>query len=123
MSTIGIMLAVNSPDTGVHTGQVRYIHIGDLMEMEGPPLVCRVEKGRLLRLGEELFQHDGYRNWVGNWCWDRVVLKNVYLLRFLRVLMDNGWECVDGMTVLFDAWASGRVPDVAHLAVWQASPL
>jgi len=122
---VGIMLAVNDVRNGLPRATVRQIHIGDeLLELEGPPLRWGIPGGRTLNIasGSKLpltsyhsFALKGFQQWVGNWCWDRAVIRVEHLPRFLRVLMDAGWDCISGESALFEMWQSGETPGIDEL--------
>jgi len=108
---VSLMLAVNNPDNGRHTGKVGHIHIGDeLLELEGKLLTCKQDGIDVLVLGSERIPLQGYYQWVGNWCWDQAIIRAGHLTRVLRELMDNDWDCIAGESSLFEMWANGEVP-------------
>lgn len=45
------------------------------------------------------------KNWVGNWCWDCVLVELPELVKFLNWLMQTqSFYCVNGIDTLHDAW-------------------
>jgi len=110
------MLRVNDQDTGVHLGQVDEIHILDLIELEGEPLLCRLEKIGVLSLGCMRFPLKGYAYAVGNWCWDRATIHGRHLPVLLRELMNSRWDCIEAESSIFEIWQGGEVPTWEQLA-------
>jgi len=122
---VGIMLAVNDPSNGLPRHSVDHIHIGDeLLELEGPPLQWGKTSGGTLNIASRSrqpitsyhsFALRGYQQWVGNWCWDRAVIRVEHLPRFLRILMDASWDCISGESSLFEMWRQGEIPSIDDL--------
>ena len=50
--------------------------------------------GNRVRIGRMIFDHEGWYEWVGNWCWDEIRIVNVN--RLLRMLKAKGATCSCG---------------------------
>lgn len=125
MKLFTVMLCVNDPDNGAFTGRVHSIEVDhELISLEGPieevdeDLVATTEvvlgKGSIT-IGGELFQHRGHSNWVGNWCWDAVMMTPMVTLSLLNHLKRLGWGCHLAETGLFERWRQPGDLAMEHL--------
>jgi hypothetical protein len=85
---------------GMDTGRCGAVHFDDDAEWAADPLVwetsgpvCRVEGGMLLRFSRHRFPVLGFREWVGNWCWNAVTMSHNEALRLCRALPQLHFTC------------------------------
>jgi len=77
---VRLHLCVNDPANGEFSGLCREITLDDceLLTLESPyfdrHLRCAIER-TYFRLGKShCWQHHGHQTWIGNWCWDAVLV-------------------------------------------------
>ena len=129
MPNVVVMLACNDPDNGVHTGYCDAVELlprwrdGDpLLKLDGVPWRCQCQaitaKERvwcagtgyegLLRFGRLRVPYLDAQSWVGNWCWDAVVLHVEHAAILVATLCASPrWGIEEGASVLYDAWQAG----------------
>ena len=107
-----LMLACNDPKNGMHTGRCDSIEIlasakspDALLELHGDSWRC-VRDGSWLKIGHQRLFCAGYKEWVGNWCWDAAyVPATIDVARLLVALQRSPlWDVEAGDTLLYDAW-------------------
>lgn len=99
-----LMLAVNDPRNGAHTGQVDQVEVDELdLCLEGDPVSCVYLPHAIMVCGL-WFNHKGYQTRVGNWCWDCATLESVHVAAIINHLRSIGWDCTEAETGLFDAY-------------------
>jgi hypothetical protein len=121
---ITVMLCVNDPANGMDTGRVSNINISmsaDGIELEGcepGPRWSIVTKMRgpirtaKVRISRRTFNISSHQNWVGNWCWDAVMMPIDEVVRLLNYLRDSGeWQCTRAETRFFERFKSGKAID------------
>jgi hypothetical protein len=115
--TLTVNFCCNDPDNGRATGRVDTIDADGLIRLTGPDLTYRVNVSGpgTLRVGRRLFAHHGYREWVGNWCWDAARLTADELARLVNYLRERGWGCEEAETTLFERWEAGEAITADHL--------
>lgn len=79
-----IMLAVNDYRNGNFLGRVEKVELisrdsSDIaLELENhfspPATIAFAVKGNKARIGRKMFAIKGYATWVGNWCWDAILV-------------------------------------------------
>lgn len=84
---IQVMLCCNDPDNGLFDGRLSGLEIGPNMKFSstqwtGPAIRWVGTNG--MRIAGKTFNFDGYRNWVGNWCWDCVTMRGDEVLKLLN---------------------------------------
>ena len=102
-----LMLAVNDPRNGAHTGQVDQVEIDDLIYLEGEPVSCGTD-GYSLEIDGLRFNLKGYGVWVGNMCWDCATLESVHVAKIVNHLRSLGWSCTEAETSLFEAYHDSK---------------
>lgn len=74
-------------------------------EFEGPRTVIRdIGKGRV-RIGRHAYSHSGWMEWVGNWCWDEILVDDVP--RFLERMYAKGFRCTCAPSDLYNVFNDG----------------
>lgn len=112
---VKLMLAVNDPDNGDFSGQVRAVEVvdrrgGDIyIGLESsfwdwaPP--CRLWPEGELQIGRRRFPILGHLSWVGNWCWDLVIVTAWTAARIFNWLRLQGYWSIDvGEHSMFEKW-------------------
>ena len=120
--TLTLMLCVNAPDNGNHTGRVEGIEFCVPGELDAPIKLessywdwgpaCRwVDSGKHLKISRRIFPIQGYSTRVGNWCWDAAIVTVEtanQILAYLQSQHDRRgnpyWTVDSGWTEIFDAW-------------------
>lgn len=95
-STIGLMVCCNDPSSGLFAGRCDGLEIAageqgfelDLQARRGPPFKVDLEAGwfRLLR---RRWRFVSWREWVGNWSWNRYDIEVAELMQLLEALRDD----------------------------------
>jgi len=93
-----LMLCVNDHRNGVFTGRCRSISLADPdhLTIESPwldsALKCRLDYG-VFGLGKSaLWPHDGLQEWVGNWCWNAVVVEPETAAHVINFAVRRGYR-------------------------------
>lgn len=115
--TLRIMLAVNNPDNGVHSGYLRAVDFADLLSVWAydNAMTCRLETIGVdrIRIGRRRFPILRYSTWVGNWCWDAVLVDgNVANAIAEHVRKSGKFHPEMGVSEIWDAWESGKPLDL-----------
>lgn len=58
-----------------------------------------------------------YRTWVGNWCWDSMLIAPADAVRLLRKLRRSGFSMDEGSQQLWDWWESIEVAPQHQLRI------
>lgn len=69
-----------------------------------------------VRISRRVFPIRGYRDWVGNWCWDAIAVKVSVAIELLDYLKELGWQCEGGdvhLCELFEGTDKFRPSDIA----------
>ena len=131
---IHVMFLCNDSRNGHFLGRLASVHIDDWIELDGPQTLidrdgneidededdhCDAESvgvtefvadDDIVAIGSSgVFPHKGYREWVGNWCWDCARMEPAIVVRMLNALMVAGWDCHSGASSLFQKWKA-RTP-------------
>lgn len=94
-----MMFDCNDYRNGQSQGYFEQVHFGET-ELEGPRTVIRWLTRDTLRIGRRKFKHNGWSQWVGNWCWDEIdVAEPKKLLTYLR---EKGFRCSCGPTKFYE---------------------
>ena len=102
-----VSLYVNDPANGMDTGRVCAVHVDDdgenieletgyLRDSDNPTYAIeRQMKGGFqcakVRVGRHTYWIGGYRQWVGNWCWDGVSMTRREARRLIVNLLARGF--------------------------------
>lgn len=110
MTRVAIDLACNDPDNGNFAGVIEAVNFyaeGELVELSlnaGKPMALRWG-GAVIFVRGKRWPILGIKGWMGNWCWDRVWMREDVAIAFLVWLQRSrkyGCECAP--CDLFDAW-------------------
>jgi hypothetical protein len=118
MAYIDVMLCVNDPDNGSHTGRVDGVDLHDddiAMSLRGQSLKCTLVGG-VLRIGHVTVEAITYQTWVGNWCWDCAKVQLSDAARIVNYLRRRKWDCEQGYTHLYEAFEAGKDINADDLA-------
>lgn len=108
-----VHFACNNPDNGMFACGFDAVWLGTEAHLEGPHTSMAPLPNNRVRIGRCIFDHQGWQEWVGNWCWDALEIKDVK--RLLEHLRKRGFQCVQGASGFFDAFNEGREFDLAML--------
>ena len=117
---IRVMLCCNDPDNGIFDGHLSALEIGPNMsfsstQWKGPRLAYLGGDGRTfgharVRIAGKVFPICGYRNWVGNWCWDCVTMRGETVIELLNwPRFSQFFDIDEGEERLFN-WFKARRP-------------
>lgn len=91
-----IHLACNDWRNGNSLGQIRAIQLCAIKpfsvalslenQFEPPATIAFSVQGDVVRIGRKRFHIQNYRRWVGNWCWDSIVVDNEIAAEILNHL-------------------------------------
>jgi hypothetical protein len=70
------------------------------LELDGPRVAIKSLGNGRVRIGHCVFHHNGWSEWVGNWCWDS--LKIVDWKRLFRYLRKRGYRANVGHTPIYN---------------------
>ncbi len=124
---VEIMLAVNDPDNGNFTGKIEKVEFiirakdwtPAALELDNqfwPPATVvfkppfKKHKRTYVKIGRRKYPIDGYGTWVGNWCWNVVVVSPYWAAKIANYLMEMKvddeykWAVESGWTELFEKW-------------------
>lgn len=119
---VPLMIACNDPENGSFDGILRGIQLGnseildleccivdeeDGFELDGLDIEVTSDNNYLKVKSETTYTVPllGRKSWVGNWCWDCVLVDLSELTKFLNWLMQtNTFWCVAGVETLYSAW-------------------
>lgn len=122
---ISVDFACNDPDNGIYVGKFHMMQVragADDMDFDGPcyqsdgitfkiietPIVGSISNQHLFaQVGRLKVPIYGYREWVGNWCWNSISVSWVEALKIINYIGKNktgGWHMSNGPTDLFDAF-------------------
>lgn len=76
MKLIDVMIQVNDHRNGNYCGRCGGIHIADFIDLEPhvlPEPRCTL-RGERFSIHRKPFTIRGHSHWVGNWCWDSIML-------------------------------------------------
>lgn len=105
-----IMLAVNDPDNGCHSGYLRAVDFDDLLSVWAydNAMTCRYISDHKLRIGRRVFPIQGYTTWVGNWCWDAISVDYDTANAIAEHIRNSGkFSPEQGVIEVWDAWDNG----------------
>jgi hypothetical protein len=104
-----VSYACNDYRNGNFTGQCENIRIDHekmhAIELYGPTrTVTEVMSGNKshLRILRKKFPCTSFSEWVGNWCWNACWMSTFNMLRLLNALIQDGWQCEEGPSEIFD---------------------
>ena len=67
-------------------------------------------------LAELEIAHEGHDKWVGNWCWDDLLVSEEDALRLLEHLRQLGhWQVTEAPESIFDGWEGDEPFDMDDL--------
>ena len=130
IKTLTLMLCVNDPNNGNHTGRVEGIEFCVPGELDAPiklessywdwgPACRRVDGGKHLKISRRTFPIRGYSTWVGNWCWDAAIVTVETANRILAYLQsqhdprgNSYWTVDHAYSEIYDAWEKGEAIDL-----------
>lgn len=97
MSTtdVCVMFACNSDRNGVFLGRCDAVHIDDeCIRLHGPWLrLTEPTKDRpWLRFGRRRFGTLGWKEWVGNWCWNAAWMSRDEARRLVAYALKRGFD-------------------------------
>lgn len=96
-----VMFACNDYRNGHGQGWFDQISLhGCEIEIECPRTVIRSLGNGRVRIGRMVFEHHGWSEWVGNWCWDELAI--VDAKRLLRMLRAKGAHCSCGPSKFYN---------------------
>lgn len=114
---VPVDLLCNDPRNGLFTGRVEALNVGPNMSLQS----TRFEWGPRLRylsnetplagiaIARKHFPIVGYKYGAGNWCWDRVLMKDAHATELLNWLRPKGWFDLDEAEErLFNWWQCGK---------------
>jgi hypothetical protein len=117
--SVRVMLCINSEANGMCIDRLRAFEIEDpidhdtLITVHGPypdracP-VFRHVKVNQIQIGRRRYKTHGYRNWVGNWCWDCAILSIEDAVDVLNMLHARGdFHCEEARSDFYDQWNGG----------------
>lgn len=100
-----IMFACNDYRNGSGQGWFDQIIIEKYeATIDCPRTVIKYIDSNHVRIGRMVFEHRGWSEWVGNWCWDQLYILDYK--RLLRMLRSKGATCECAHTPLF-RWFNG----------------
>lgn len=114
-----LMLACNHYRNGMFQGYVESVSLGcgrgdfrfgtDYLDnheltLSGPRVrLAFSKKSRSrARLGSVVFEFCGYKEWVGNWCWDAMFVERKTVREIARTLKSQSWTCESASGLLID---------------------
>lgn len=95
-----MMFDCNDYRNGQSQGYFEQVCFGYMVELDGPRTVIRWLTPETLRIGRRKFQHNGWREWVGNWCWDEIDIADSRKL--LTYLKEKGFTCSHGPAKFYE---------------------
>lgn len=101
-----ISFACNNVDNGSFQGWFDSAWVGGEALIEGPRTTIRSLSDNRVRIGRLTYSHNGWNEWVGNWCWDEIEIFDT--LRLLEYLRHRRWQCVEGPSAFFQKWEQGH---------------
>src|SRR4051812_39830985 len=109
------MLCVNDWRNGMGLCRIEKVSIDETIELEGPygwegeedesELIGTTPfdaNATTVTIGGATFRHCGYREWVGNWCWDSATMDPRTVLDLLNHLKRLEWDCHLAADSLFE---------------------
>lgn len=105
-----IHFACNNPSNGMFAFGFDGIWIGTEAQLEGPQVGMAPLPHNRVRIGHCIFTHRGWQEWVGNWCWDALLIDEPD--RLVAYLRKRGWQCIEGPAEFFDAFNAGKPVDL-----------
>lgn len=97
----------NDYRNGNSQGFFEQVHFGEI-QLSGPQTRIRWLSSDTMRIGRRKFKHNGWAEWVGNWCWDEIdILEPKKLLTYLK---EKGFVCDVGPEKFFEKWSNSGVP-------------
>ncbi|WP_422928634.1 hypothetical protein [Singulisphaera sp. PoT] len=113
-----VMFCCNDPDNGMFSHRIDGLDISGLIQLEGPFDIVEDEDGNEDLVGGTEFETEagsvivarekfpilGYRQWVGNWCWDAAGMEVAAVVSLLNHLKRLGWTCMVAESNLFERW-------------------
>ena len=125
-----LMLCCNNPDNGMHTGRCDSIEVfasvkdsDPLLKLHGSSWRC-VRDGSWLKIGHQRLFCTGYKEWVGNWCWDAAHVPATFDVARLLVALQRSplWDAETGVMLLYDAWKKQNlaIQEWQHLLEWRS---
>ena len=104
-ATLLIMFCCNDPDNGSNTGRADAFSFDNMIELDGPFIICKKANDHLLQINRRSFPIMSYQTWIGNWCWDgaRVTIPVANAIANYLLSLDK-FRCGAGESSLYDAW-------------------
>ena len=104
------------------TGKLDAIEFGDVLKLESafipdPNVVCRIVSNgpeMQIRVGRKTFPIKQYSYWVGNWCWDSILVDDktaTEILAYIQGLKLHGrqkFQPDTGLTEIWDKYINGE---------------
>lgn len=100
-----IDFACNDHDNGLFLGRALGATLGDI-EID-PPVWNGYrfsENPTAIRIHRLQFEIVRSKAWVGNWCWNRYVLRRDEMKRLLMCMRRNGWRVTCGPARFYAWW-------------------
>lgn len=101
MSTqsVQLMLCVNDVNSGNPTGHVSILEVtsenlvlsGDYLYDDANPTFRLLDAPLRIRVGRRVFPIQGYAAWVGNWCWDEVLMQREDARKLIAHVLKRGF--------------------------------
>lgn len=138
-----VMLACNDPNSGAFAGRVIAAAFDDgarqtvlkldspdypmgpglaLRFLDGPGRFNRGEATDRIRLAGREFPILGRTAWVGNWCWDAVKVRDIWIPHLIEHLREHKWQADEGDEALFTAYECGFPIAAAWRAIKDRAP-
>jgi len=92
--TLGV--CCNAPENGMSEGRADCFEIYAPSDnecqgrLDGPPVTCYLKNSHRLKLGRITLKIFGYKEWVGNWCWDQAYMPYSEIKRAIDYLQRRG---------------------------------
>ena len=121
---IPVMLCCNDYRNGIFEEKVSSIEIGDNLRLEcgfaywSPRM--RVKGGKIF-IARKAFPCLEYKEWYGNWCWDRAILYGKTVIELLNWLKQKDWFFAEeGETRMFQIWENKeKFFEDKHIRIFQ----
>lgn len=113
MKTMAVDLCCNDPDNGMALDKIDAIevHLSDETDYEIKVVDFEMswevqsDRNKRIKLGDRIYPIHGYREWYGNWCWNRIWMAPADVVTLLNYLVSRHKHahCEDSFE-----WATAR---------------